>query len=303
MNRKKLIIVQIVLWLIIILVFVGVLAIGITNQSKQRSDKKWWSFDKGLSYEKEYVVDLEKIEDFNIIGVSETIIVESSNESQLKIIQKSSSKIKEIDELKMSKGKNSIKVYKKRRKIIGRLYPIQKEQIEIYVPKDYEGKLNVVTVSGDVHIEDVVLAQLMVKSTSGDVVMQATKADKVKLVTISGDIEGQEVGFRKLDAITTSGKMRLTGEITKANFKSTSGDISLVLGDDGEEVSMVTVSGDINLKLLEEQGFTVVFSSVSGNLAIQDKTTKGKKITHIQGDGDLILSLSTVSGDGKITFK
>ena len=122
---------------------------------------------------------------------------------------------------------------------------------------------------------------LTVNSVSGDVKAEGGQTySSVLIDTVSGDASVELAACDEMDFNTVSGKVTIDADKC-----------------DGMDIS--TVSGKIELLSLPEQGASVKFSSVSGNLRTQrEYTEKGNK--KIFGSGDCSINAETVSGNLEI---
>jgi len=141
----------------------------------------------------------------------------------------------------------------------------------------------------DIYIPEVSLKEFKIKLVSGDVVLESISAVELYLATVSGDIRIQDLEAEKIRISATSGDIIVqdyTGNIDAGN---TSGDISLIGGDNNEDMYVSTVSGDISI---EQDGVSDMnIGSTSGDVKIK-----------LPEDSQFYLDVSTVSGDIKCDF-
>jgi len=78
-----------------------------------------------------------------------------------------------------------------------------------------------------------------------------------------------------------------------------SGDFSMELLPGAEKVEIEMISGDINLYVPEDLGFTMETESVSGDTNVSVSVTN-RGDTMIAGDGSCKINLETVSGEMNI---
>ena len=128
-----------------------------------------------------------------------------------------------------------------------------------------------------------------------------TVRDSFTFSSVSGDLETDFITAENVNAevSTVSGKIELDGSFRQVNGESTSGELDLKLRTCPEAVSLVAVSGDVDVELPRDAGFTLDYSTVSGDLECDFAAKRsGEKL--ICGDGGCEISVSTTSGDLKI---
>ena len=166
---------------------------------------------------------------------------------------------------------------------------VRSSDIEIRIPRRCFTAISLITVNGDIRIDDGLSCRtLRVQTVSGDLEAEAVQADKINVQTVSGDIS-------------------FSGEGQDITCTSVSGDLSLNLPEGGGRLKASSKSGDVELKCPEDRGFWLNYQTVSGDFASQlplagtmDKR-KGK-ISYL-GGGDCEIQLSSVSGDIEVMKK
>ena len=146
------------------------------------------------------------------------------------------------------------------------------------------------------------LTEVRLNSVSADFdVDPLTVREKFEFSSVSGDLETDFITAEGVDAemSTVSGKIELDGSFRQVNGESTSGELDLKLRTCPEKVSLVTVSGKVDVELHRDAGFTLNYDTVSGDLECDFAAKRsGEKL--ICGDGGCEISVSTTSGDLKI---
>ena len=146
------------------------------------------------------------------------------------------------------------------------------------------------------------LAEVRLSSVSADFDVEAlTVREKFVFSSVSGDLETEAITAENVNAevSTVSGKLQLDGSFRQVTGESTSGEIDLTLRTCPEAVSLAAVSGDVDVELPRSAGFTLDYSTVSGDLEYDFAAKQsGEKL--ICGDGGCGIAVSTTSGDLKI---
>lgn len=154
--------------------------------------------------------------------------------------------------------------------------------LNIYIPNNFNGNINLKTTSGDMSISSLKLSNLLLSSTSGEI--------KSYNVTSSNS---------KINS--TSGSLDYTGSLGECTISSTSGDIELNLSDLGNNSTITSTSGEIDVNLASAIGYKANISSTSGDIEARNNNTDNlninKSYTFTNGDGTKNISIHTTSGD------
>lgn len=124
----------------------------------------------------------------------------------------------------------------------------------------------------------------------------------VVLNTASGDCTFTDCTVEKMQVNAISGDLDYSGVLKKLELNGASADCNLWLSDAPAAIGMNTASGDLNLTLPDNCGFTLDRSSLSG--AFQSDfaiTTENDKI--VCGDGTCQITFSSLSGNINICRK
>lgn len=144
---------------------------------------------------------------------------------------------------------------------------------------------------------------LALSSTSGNVDVAGSFAKEAEIGSLSGNMGIQGSGGA-LTAHTTSGSVELAGEFESVDFQSTSGNLQAELGMPTSDCRFQTTSGGLGLTLPQNSGFTLRYSTTSGQVsnAFTGHSGKGKG-TDTYGAGGPLLEISTTSGNVSISEK
>ena len=160
--------------------------------------------------------------------------------------------------------------------------------------------LDITTVTGDVRAGWVNAAEITVKTTSGDVYLDGLTTDSLNVSTASGDVEGLSSSARILEAKSISGELEMdllgAGHIA---LETTSGsiDMSLAAGDwTAGSMDLCSRSGDIDLALPAELGFTLTFDTTSGDAELEMACLRPSQNVYVWGDGACRIGVNTISG-------
>ena len=169
---------------------------------------------------------------------------------------------------------------------------------------DLNGGVDGKTVSGDIEAADVG-DRIELATVSGDVRL-ARGAGPTSFSSVSGDIQA-DADTTEIKISTVSGKARVTstGRVRELTMHSVSGDLEVGAGlADGARVKGSTTSGDIRLAINPDAGVVVELKTTAGggirNTLTQDKPNRsisGAQILDLTlGNGQGGVELTTVSG-------
>ncbi len=195
---------------------------------------------------------------------------------------------------------------------------------EIYLPRRAFNTISVTTAVGDVELENGMdIGQLEVKTAKGDITIPAMSFGLCLLNTVSGDIEISSCTGEVIKAQTVSGDIEIngrmsgriilqsvsgdieySGDVPEISAQTTSGDMVLLLDSAPKSSSLRTTSGDVQMCIPDNEGFTLTYSMVSGDLrSAFNLMTNGnsKHGSAIYRDGSLRgYEFKSVSGDVRI---
>lgn len=143
---------------------------------------------------------------------------------------------------------------------------------------------------------------LEISAAAADIRVDGLPITNVVLKTASGNCAFTDCAVEKMQVNAVSGDLDYSGVLKKLELKGASADCNLWLSDAPAAIGMNTASGDLNLTLPDNCGFTLNRSSLSG--AFQSDfatTTENDKI--VCGDGTCQITFSSLSGNINICRK
>ncbi|WP_461206746.1 DUF4097 family beta strand repeat-containing protein [Clostridium sp. DL1XJH146] len=234
-------------------------AIDIDNDDNYKLDLN----DKGI-------LDIGEIETIEINCVSTDIKIETVPEEKLKVQFKGTyfGNEKEKPTLEVSKrGKTAVIQVKYLNSTKFDSITLA-TVLEIELPENYNGKIEINTVSSDLDIGEIKVEELKIGAVSGDITIESLQGE-LYAQTISGDVK---VNFEEL--------------LNDISFNTTSGELSIKVPDDSNfTFNLNTVSGEVDSDLpisfnsnskTNIQGkvgngqYNIKCSSVSGNINIDN---------------------------------
>lgn len=192
--------------------------------------------------------------------------------------------------------------------------------LKVTLPERFWDFVQITTVNGDVDIETgLEVGQLSVKTASGDVELRDAECQELIFHSASGDLFAEGVNCRSASANTASGDVDLTGDFASVKIGTASGDVKLSghtqqlrctsasgdmeadLFDVPQQLEVSSKSGDCEIAIPGGQGFTLQFSTVSGELdsdfqLVGPVGKRSGEAIYLDGGGRLF-HISSISGD------
>ena len=144
-----------------------------------------------------------------------------------------------------------------------------------------------------------VCKELEIDAASATVQGENLTIQELSSSTASGSHTFQNCTVEKLTMETVSGNLNYTGSLEKLNFNGVSAQADVALTNLPKSIDVETVSGDLNLTLPKECGFTLEKDTVSGHFSSELETTEqnGK---YIYGNGHSKIEIEGVSANIRI---
>ena len=167
-------------------------------------------------------------------------------------------------------------------------------KLDIVLPQDYAGALNIHTASGDVDCVGFSGAGIEIQTASGDVSVTDFVGDMFEISTASGDAVVKEVKPKRMMINTASGDVKFTdGDSEKIRIRTASGDMN-VASVHGGQFEARSASGDLVLENITGKILSV--ATTSGELTTNGMSAEKVAIATTSGD----IRAKGISGDVKI---
>jgi len=275
---------KMVIWLVIIAaVSLTIAAIAFFNTENYMLIFRDRDNFEGSSIDEVKIFGGDQLKEIYIHSVSSDVSVFSTNEEDVKIYFYGRSVLKSekalpklITNLEGSKLKIEIKYPKV-------LFNNDNVVLDVYIPQDYTGNINIDTVSADVDISGLDLNDFKCKTVSGDLRIESLGSDNLTLNTTSGDV----------DIVDFWGNLEAD---------SVSGDIDVEYRVFDNNVDINTISGKVKIDLPQYAEFYLKTNTVSGEVVAKFPITiisfnKMNQLEGTVGTGDNRIVVDTVSGD------
>ena len=152
------------------------------------------------------------------------------------------------------------------------------KDLTITVPRDWEcNTLEIDAASAAVEVNDLTIREVDFDGASGACEFENCTVDEIDLDTASGDI-------------------RFIGSLDTLDCDAASASVYAVLSNTPSRMDLDTMSGDLDITLPENAGFTVSNNSLSSNFS-SDFETSMKNGNHVCGDGRCRINVDALSGN------
>jgi lia operon protein LiaG len=268
---KKLNQINIAIWGIIAVFLTILLVYGIASGKGKGGGFLMFNFkNTKASVQKEENISLDKCNNITLDFSSYDVVISSTDEENLKVIQRSNMELNEEEKFSFSKDDTTIAIEKGKSKNMFKLFNFgsYNNQIELFIPKKYNKSLEVKTSSGNIEVKgDITLDKVNVSQTSGD--FQGRKsitANEVNLKASSGNIEAETFIAKAYKIRVTSGDVDIKSLSGSGEVEASSGNINISYKDIGEELNARATSGNIELNIPVDISFEFYGKCSSGDI-------------------------------------
>lgn len=260
-------IILVIICIVLVIFLISVLTWGILFR------ENIFEGDLRMVKEEEYL--LEDIKKIIVTTPRADVQVFRTDEDKIKIIEKASRKVKEKDLFLSSIKDDTLEITDQRRNFCFGFCFLPSIVYEIYIPNSYQKQITIKTTSGDIEIDALNSTSIQINSVSGDIDSRTIEGKETKIKTTSGDIELGWING-EIEVVSVSGDVELDyfSPLGNSNIKTTSGEIEVML-DKNASVKMHadSVSGDIRFpnseSILGSGEHSISFKTVSGNIKVR----------------------------------
>lgn len=137
---------------------------------------------------------------------------------------------------------------------------------------------------------------LEIDAASSNVTVNDLTIQEVELDTASGACAFNTCTVEELDVDTASGDIQFVGNLDILSCDAASASVYAVLSNIPSRLDMDTMSGDLDITIPEDAGFTITMDTMSSEFSSDFDTTvkNGKQVC---GDGRCRINISAMSGD------
>ncbi len=180
-------------------------------------------------------------------------------------------------------------------------------KLDIYIPKEYSGKFEMNTSSGDITGEKMNVKSINIATSSGNINLKNINSDTVTLETSSGDGNIKSVNAGNIKFKSSSGDMTIEDMKGILNAATSSGEISVGYKELNGDIAVVSSSGDVKVYLPNNSKFNLNAVGASGEIECNfplSVVSKGEhRLVGKMGEGNNNIDITTSSGDISIYSK
>jgi len=289
--RNNINIQKMVIWLVVI----AVVSLTIATIAFFSTENYMVSFRdrnnfEGNSIDEVKTFGIDQLKEIYIHSVSSDVSVFSTDEEDIKIHFYGRSALKSekalpklITNLEGSKLKIEIEYPKVLFYYPKELFYNANVVLDVYIPQDYTGNINIDAVSADVDISNLDINNFQCKTVSGDLRIESLGSDNLTLKTTSGNIDILDIlGNLKVDSV--------------------SGNVNVGYKVFTQDIDIKTISGKVKIDLPQNAEFYLKTNTVSGEVVAKFPITiisfnKMNQLEGTVGTGDNRIIVDTVSGN------
>ena len=294
MNAMK--IITIICWIITAVVLAGLVVWFLTGSVFGLWGDSWdgnWSF--GLSWENitgpfevqgVHTANTTGLDSISIQWVAGEITVIPHDGNEIQITESAQRELRDDESLTMSTDGGTLTIRFRERGFSGRM---PKKNLEVLVPHELSAnlaellinstsgsimvdsfeaaKVDVTSVSGSIGIYNTVSQNVGLNTTSGTVSLTSVRAGRLDANSVSGAVAVNESFVTMLDLNTTSGSVTASGEFDRVNVGTISGSTTIRSTTVPSRVDISSVSGGMDIYVPNYGEITVSHSAVSGRFS------------------------------------
>ena len=292
--KNKIWIITLIVLLSIIMIVLSIFFVGLL-----KNDFKFTGFRIGLQSSNELILDKTYEEKFNNIVIDATtsnIFIKKSDTENIRAVIYGE---KDYTDVETSLDTLSIKTNDKN--CIGFCFNQKLAKIEVYLPEEYDGNIDIKNDYGDISVDEFLNANIDIEEDCGDV--KILGGNDVKVDNNYGDIE-----IKKANVLTVNedcGDVNIT-DTNDATVKNSYGDIKiesinnfLQLENDCGDIELNNINLNKDSYIKNDYGDIKIGNT--NELFIDAKTDLGKvKINNNYNKSDITLKIENDCGDIKV---
>lgn len=138
--------------------------------------------------------------------------------------------------------------------------------------------------------------KLKIECAAATVEVNDLTVREVEFDGASGACEFDNCTVREMDIDTASGDVRFVGSLDILDCDAASASVSAILSNTPSRLDMDSMSGDLEITLPEDAGFTLSMDGMSMDFESDFETTR-KNGNYVYGDGSCRIDVDALSGD------
>lgn len=273
-------IIRIVIWSLVLAILVSVLGLGLLYRSGPSSTGSSFLTDGFTGSSDRILLSPTEVREIDIEWVAGNIVIKVADVEAIQISDAYSSMSKHEMLWKLEDRRLSLRFGEKNTIGFGfHAGNTVSKDLTILVPWGWEcDSLKVDAASATLTVTNLVIGEMDFNGASGSCNFETCHIDKLDLDTASGDI-------------------CFTGSLTTLDCDAVSASVSAVFYDIPRQIDMDSMSGDLDISLPSDAGFTVDMSALSGDFICEFGYAQNQDGSYSHGDGKCRISLDAMSGD------
>lgn len=260
--------------------------------------------------QKEEVVEVKECKEIILKFTSENIIISSTSEDKLRIVETSNSELKDEEKFTCHKNGTKIEIIQGEHKPVSSLFNLGgfNRKVEVFIPKSYKNDLEVSSRSGNLKInDDLNLNSIRCELSSGNLKSNGNLAsNEIELKVSSGNMSVKEVLTKKYVINAASGNVNIDSISGSGEVEARSGNIEMTYKDIAEYSTVKANSGNVKLNVPRDLSFDFTGECGSGDIRstfdINYKNRHGSKATVAVGLGPY-KKITVNTGSGNINLR
>lgn len=175
-----------------------------------------------------------------------------------------------------------------------------RKTLEILLPvalADSLEKVELDLTSAEAYAEHLAVREMELDTASGNITLTKCSIGKLDVDSASGSCTAEGCTIEEVSMDSASGNANITGSIRRVNMDTASGRLTLVSDITPQKIEVDAVSGDCDLTIPADAGFTLKQDGVSSRLNIEGFAFRKQDKEYVCGDGAAEFSVEAVSGD------
>lgn len=226
--------------------------------------------------------DPEKVHSLEIEWVAGNIRILPTENDEIQVSETAVSNQKDAMVWKLEDGQLSIEFCEDDNRFFGFGFgdhTIPKKELTIYVPMNWECR------------------SLEIDAAAATVEVEGLSIQEVEFDGASGACEFRNCTVERMGVDTASGDIRFSGELGSLNCDAASADILAVLENVPSRIDVDTMSGDLDITLPENAGFSLTLDALSDKFSSEFEDVTVRNGEFIRGDGACRITVNAMSGD------
>lgn len=308
--NKRFVKTLLLIWICIAVLLTGILVYAIAYGHPEKKFFRTFTWGGSANMiQKDEKVSLDNCNKINFDFTSTDIIVQTTDDTKLRVIQSSSAKLTDDQKFTISKDGDTILVSTRERTHIFS-FGSWNEKIEIYIPQSYTKDLDIRSSSGNITFNsDIILNNLACTLSSGNLhIYSNIDANEVNMKCGSGNIDIEGLKCSTYEINTSSGNIGIDSLSGSGEVSASSGNIKIDYKDIKDYSNITAHSGNITLTVPKQISFEFDGECTSGdidsNFDLNYKNKRGNKASGKIGDGPYKkINARTTSGNIRISSR